>query len=42
VSITAEPFFRRMGFGVVRRQIKIYRNLAFKQAVMKKRLTRVV
>jgi putative acetyltransferase len=40
VSITAEPFFRRMGFRVVRRQIKIYRNRAFKQAVMEKRLRR--
>jgi hypothetical protein len=38
VSITAEPFFRRLGFWVVRRQIKIYRNRAFKQAVMGKRL----
>jgi putative acetyltransferase len=37
VSITAELFFRRMGFRVVRRQIKIYRNRAFKQAVMEKR-----
>jgi hypothetical protein len=40
VSITAEPFFRRLGFRVVRRQIKIYRNRAFKQAVMEKRLLR--
>jgi putative acetyltransferase len=40
VSVTAEPFFRRMGFRVVRRQIKIYRNRAFKQAVMEKRLRR--
>jgi putative acetyltransferase len=40
VSITAEPFFRRMGFRIVRRQIKIYRNRAFKQAVMEKRLRR--
>jgi putative acetyltransferase len=38
VSITAEPFFRRTGFRVARRQIKIYRNRAFKQAVMEKRL----
>jgi putative acetyltransferase len=37
VSLTAEPFFRRMGFRVVRRQIKIYRNRAFKQAVTEKR-----
>ena len=42
VSITAEPFFRRMGFRVARRQMKIYRNRAFKQAVMEKRLTRGV
>jgi putative acetyltransferase len=41
VSITAEPFFRRMGFKVVRRQVKIYRNQAFKQAVMEKRLSRM-
>ena len=40
VSITAELFFRRLGFRVVRRQIKIYRNRAFKQAVMEKRLRR--
>jgi putative acetyltransferase len=40
VSITAEPFFRRMGFRVVRRQIKLYRNRAFKQAVMEKPLRR--
>jgi GNAT superfamily N-acetyltransferase len=40
VSITAESFFRRMGFRVVRRQIKLYRNRAFKQAVMEKRLRR--
>ena len=40
VSITAEPFFRRRGFRLVRRQIKSYRNRAFKQAVMEKRLRR--
>ena len=40
VSITAEPFFRRMGFKVLRRQIKVYRNRAFKQAVLEKRLRR--
>lgn len=40
VSITAEPLFRRMGFRVVRRQTKIYRDRAFKQAVMEKRLSR--
>jgi putative acetyltransferase len=33
VSLTAESFFRRMGFRVVRRQVKIYRNRAFRQAV---------
>ena len=38
VSITAEPFFHRMGFRVVRRQIKIYHNRPFKQAVMEKRM----
>jgi putative acetyltransferase len=42
VSITAEPFFRRMGFRIVRRQIKIFRNRAFKQAVMEKRLSRSI
>jgi hypothetical protein len=41
VSITAEPFFSLMGFRVVRRQTKIYRNRTFKQAVMEKRLRRV-
>jgi putative acetyltransferase len=40
VSLTAEPFFRRLGFRVVRRQVKLYRNRAFKQAVMEKRLRR--
>lgn len=40
VSITAEAFFLRMGFRVVTRQIKIYHNRAFKQAVMEKRLNR--
>jgi putative acetyltransferase len=40
VSITAEPFFRRLGFRIVRRQLKIDRNRAFKQAVMEKRLRR--
>ena len=38
VSITAEPLFRRMGFRIVRLQTKIYRNRAFRQAVMEKRL----
>ena len=38
VSITAEPIYHRMGFQIVRRQIKIYRNSSFKQAVMEKRL----
>jgi putative acetyltransferase len=38
VSLTAEPFFRRMGFRVVRRQVRIYRNRAFKQAGMEKRM----
>jgi putative acetyltransferase len=42
VSITAEPFFHRMGFRVVRRQIKIYRNRPFKQAIMEKGLGRSV
>ncbi len=38
VSITAEPFFRHIGFRVLRRQAKFYRNRTFKQAVMDKRL----
>jgi putative acetyltransferase len=38
MSLTAEPFFRRIGFRVVRRQVKIYRNRAFKQAVMEKQM----
>lgn len=38
VSITAEPFFHRMGFKVVRRRIKMYRNRTFKQVLMEKRL----
>jgi putative acetyltransferase len=41
VSLTAESFFKRMGFSIVRRQVKIYRNRAFKQAVMSKYLSRV-
>ena len=41
VSISAEPFFGRMGFKVIRRQVKIYRNRAFKQAVMSRLLSRV-
>jgi putative acetyltransferase len=38
VSLSAERFFRRMGFAVLRRQVKVQRNCAFKQAVMEKRL----
>jgi putative acetyltransferase len=38
VSITAQSFFRHMGFRLVRRQVKIYRNRAFKQAVMEMRM----
>jgi putative acetyltransferase len=38
VSITAQPFFRRMGFTVVRRQVRIYRGRPFNLAVMEKRL----
>jgi len=41
MSLTAEPFFRSMGFKIVRRHVKIYRNRAFKQAVMSKHLSRV-
>jgi putative acetyltransferase len=38
VSTTAQPFFRRMGFSVVRRQVRIYRGRPFNLAVMEKRL----
>lgn len=38
VSLTAQPFFRRMGFSVVRRQVRIYRGRPFNLAVMEKRL----
>jgi len=41
VSITAEPFFRRLGFRVVRRQTTFYRKRTFKQAVMEKQLRRL-
>ena len=40
VNITAEPFFRRKGLSVVKRQTKIYRNRAFRKADMEKRLSR--
>jgi putative acetyltransferase len=38
VSITAEPFFRRMGFRTLRRQTKVYRNRAFRQFLMERPL----
>jgi GNAT superfamily N-acetyltransferase len=38
VSITAHPFFRRMGFRTLRRQTKIYRNRAFRQFLMERPL----
>lgn len=38
VSISTEPFFRRLRFSLIRRQFKIYPNRAFKQAVIEKRL----
>lgn len=40
VSMTAEPFFRRVGFRILQRRIRVYRNRAFKQAVMQQRLRR--
>ncbi len=40
VSITAEPFFRRMGFRILRRVTKFYRNRTFRQTAMEKRLRR--
>lgn len=38
VSITARPFFLRLGFTVTRRQQKLYRNCRFTQFLMEKRL----
>lgn len=38
VSITAMPFFRKMGFIVQRATKKIYRNQSFRQYQMEKRL----
>lgn len=38
VSLTARPFFEKQGFTVVRVQKKLYRNRAFKQFVMERRL----
>jgi putative acetyltransferase len=38
VSRTAEPFFRRLDFRVVRRHVKIYRNQPFKQALVERRM----
>ena len=40
VSLIAEPFFRRKGFRIARRQLKIYPNRAFKQTAVQKRLSR--
>lgn len=40
VSLTAAPFFRRMGFRVLRRQTRIYRNRCFKQYRMERRVRR--
>ncbi|MBN2258512.1 MAG: GNAT family N-acetyltransferase [Anaerolineaceae bacterium] len=37
VSVTALPFFKAMGFRVVRKQKKIYRGQSFQQYVMEKR-----
>lgn len=37
VSITARPFFERMGFRVRRRMNKVYRNRSFRQYYMEKR-----
>ena len=38
VSITAMPFFKKMGFCVVRRHKKFYRNCSFMQFFMEKRI----
>lgn len=38
VSLTAQPFFRRQGFRVVRRQTRYYRHQFFRQFFMEKRL----
>lgn len=40
VSITARPFFRRMGFQVVRLKMRLYRNRVFRQYQMKRVLRR--
>ncbi|MGD2082193.1 MAG: GNAT family N-acetyltransferase [Chromatiales bacterium] len=37
-SLTAAPFFHRMGFRILRRQAPIYRNRRFKQYLMRRRL----
>lgn len=36
VSLTAAPFFRRMGFRVLRRQTRVCRNRCFKQYLMER------
>lgn len=38
VSLTAEPFFRRMGFRVTKRRFRVYRGRCFRQARMVRRL----
>jgi putative acetyltransferase len=39
VSITAEPFFIRCGFHVVKRQFPVKQGIAFQNALMRKNLT---
>lgn len=40
VSITAQPFFRSMGFQLVRRSKRFYRNQVFRQYRMDRSLRR--
>jgi putative acetyltransferase len=38
VSLTAQPFFRKFGFEIVKQQLPVRRGVALSNAVMKKRL----
>lgn len=38
VSTTARPFFASMGFRSTRTQVRVYRNCAFKQFCMERRV----
>jgi len=39
VSVTAKPFFKKMGFNAIKEQEKLYENLKFKQFLMEKNLS---